>query len=473
MHQLVGVGMSDNTFVWHPSAAGTVSYGTGDNVNKYPTVGAASLTYDGNKNLTSDGTWTYSYDTENHLLTATAGAVSASYVYEPSGRQAQKTVGANKTRFIYDGLDLIATYDGAGVLQNRYVHGPGMDEPAIQVTAAGVLSFFHRDFQNSIVALTDNSGAVTNKYTYSPFGESAPLSGTIFGYTAQRYDTETGLYYYKARHFSPTLGRFLQTDPIGYAGGDLNLYAYVGNDPMNFRDPLGLSELGPNVEYMKADLLLKGGVSMDVNVPTGPLDQGRFPGYSGNSNTNNNSNGGGVGLGNGGGGLGGPGGGYPNPLLPGPNGEPPIEGTLPDPLVDAIIQSILTLGFVAPVRLLNIYGEGELAAAGFLDVETAGLDPIIRPLIPRPSTAMIPSSQAIKIAVNSSPIFPKTISEIVRLARPGARIVVTGSDNSQALNLVQGLVASGVRFTIVKNGAAVLTANGLKYTGHVLELVIN
>ncbi|MDP3506512.1 MAG: RHS repeat-associated core domain-containing protein [Candidatus Melainabacteria bacterium] len=323
VHQLVGVGMSDNTFVWHPSAAGTVSYGTADNVNKYPTVGAASLTYDGNKNLTSDGTWTYSFDTENHLLTAAAGAVSASYVYDPSGRQAQKTVGANKTRFIYDGLDLIATYDGAGVLQNRYVHGPGMDEPAIQVTAAGVLSFFHRDSQGSIVALTDNSGAVTNKYTYSPFGESAALSGTIFGYTGQRYDSETGLYYYKARYFSPTLGRFLQTDPIGYAGGDLNLYAYVGNDPMNFRDPLGLSAQDNSNSHYRPGNLLHGSATMNnapaAPAPSGPemisgrpnLDTGRFGGgYPGTSNTNtNNNNGGGGGLGNGGGGLGGPGGG--------------------------------------------------------------------------------------------------------------------------------------------------------------------
>lgn len=310
VHQLLGVGMSDNTFVWHPSAAGTVSYGTADNVNKYPTVGAASFTYDGNKNLTSDGTWTYSYDTENHLLTAVAGAVSASYVYDPSGRQAQKTVGAVKTRFIYDGVDLIATYDAAGVLQNRYVYGPGMDEPAIQVTAGGVLSFFHRDFQGSIVALTNNSGVVTNKYTYSPFGESAALTGTIFGYTGQRYDAETGLYYYKARHYSPVLGRFLQTDPIGYAGGDLNLYAYVANDPINFRDPFGLSaQDSKNSHYQPGDVL-KAGASLTEVRGQPNLDSGRFGGgYPGTSNTNtNNNNGGGGGLGNGGGGYSGPGG---------------------------------------------------------------------------------------------------------------------------------------------------------------------
>jgi RHS repeat-associated protein len=247
--QILGFGVSDSSFVWHPAGTGTTSYGTADNVNKYPTVGGATLTYDGNKNLTFDGTWTYSYDTENHLLSATSGGVTANYVYDPNGRQAQKTVSGTATRFIYDGLRLIATYDGSGTLLNRYVHGPGVDEPAIQVTSGGVQSFFHRDFQGSVVSTTNSSGAVTNKYAYSPFGESAALSGTIFGYTGQRYDTETGLYYYKARYYSPAIGRFLQTDPIGYAGGDLNLYNYVGNDPLNHRDPLGLTQQGNNTSH--------------------------------------------------------------------------------------------------------------------------------------------------------------------------------------------------------------------------------
>lgn len=239
-HQITGFSVTDSSYLWSPSSAGTVSYGAADSVNKYPTVGGVSFTYDGNKNLTYDGTWTYTYNTENQLLSAVSGGNTNSYVYDPTGRQAQKTVSGTATRFIYDGLNLIATYDGSGNLINRYIHGPGADEPAIQVTAGGTVSYFHRDFQGSIVALSNSSGAVTNKYTYGPFGESAALSGTIFGYTGQRYDAETGLYYYKARYYSTKIGRFLQTDPIGYAAGDLNIYSYVGNDPVNSRDPLGL-----------------------------------------------------------------------------------------------------------------------------------------------------------------------------------------------------------------------------------------
>ncbi len=239
VHQLTSQNVSDGLFLWHPAAASTVNYGVANTVNEYPTVGGGSYLYDGNANLKSDGTWTYTFDTENHLLTANKTGTSASYVYDPSHRQVQKTVGSTKTRYVYAGWKRIADYNGAtNALQNRYVYGVGLDEPLVQVSSAGVLTYLHADRLGSIIATTSSTGTVTNKSKYSPFGEGAPV-GTTFGFTGQRYDAETGLYYYKLRYYSPAIGRFLQPDPIPYIDG-LNLFAYVSNDPFQFVDPLGL-----------------------------------------------------------------------------------------------------------------------------------------------------------------------------------------------------------------------------------------
>ena len=127
----------------------------------------------------------------------------------------------------------------SGSLINRYVYGVGIDEVLIKVPVSGNISYIHHNHIGSVVAITDNTGAVTSSYSYSPWGESNSLSGSIFGYTGQRFDSETGLYYYKARHYSPALGRFLQPDPIGYAGG-MNLYEYANSEPVGRNDPLGL-----------------------------------------------------------------------------------------------------------------------------------------------------------------------------------------------------------------------------------------
>ncbi len=246
--QMVSQRVSDPVnYRWTPGSAGTVTYGTANNINQYPTVGGTGFTYSTDGNLTNDGVYKYEFNTERMLTrvrNAGTNAIIADYLYDPALRQRQKNVGGTKTNYYYAGWQRLADYDGTtNALQQRYVYGSGLDEVLIQVTSGGTKTYFHSNHQGSIVAVTDSSGAVLNRFRYGPYGESSALSGTSHGYTGQRYDSETGLYYYKMRHYSPKLGRFLQADPIAYGGG-LNFYSYVGNSPNRMTDSSGLAADG-------------------------------------------------------------------------------------------------------------------------------------------------------------------------------------------------------------------------------------
>jgi len=198
--------------------------------------------YDGRGNMTRDHQGqTYEYDHYNRL---SGVGTSIDLAYDPAGRL-QETSGTGITfrEMQYDGLDLIAEYNGSGTLTARYVHGPGADEPLVQYAGASVSTrqWLLADERGSIVAVTDWSGAAIQINSYDEYGAPAPGNAGRFGYTGQVWLPETGLYHYKNRAYNPELGRFMQTDPIGVSGG-MNLYAYVGGDPVNFVDPLGLRQ---------------------------------------------------------------------------------------------------------------------------------------------------------------------------------------------------------------------------------------
>ena len=220
------------------------SYSHND-LNQVTVADGATTQHDSNGNITSDGTTAYSYDSENKL-TSVSGAASLSLTYDPAGRLRRTEVpgtSATRTDFLYDGSTMIAEYNNSGALTRRYVHGVGVDAPVVWYEGSGTNDrrWLHADERGSIVAISNASGVTTQSDTiiYDPYGKSSTISGSRFQYTGQMMLPEVGLYYYKARMYSSELGRFLQPDPIGYAGG-MNMYAYVGGDPVNFIDPDGL-----------------------------------------------------------------------------------------------------------------------------------------------------------------------------------------------------------------------------------------
>ncbi len=203
----------------------------------------ANPAYDDNGNLTDDGsTYKFEYDAENRLTKSktSGGSTIGTYTFDGRGRRTSKTVSGTTTVYVTDAdnREVLEYDDATGAIQRWYPYGLGPNAVLGQMNvAAGTRSTPVPDLLGSIIGTMDASSGTLTSFAYRPYG-AATSSPTAFGYTGQRIDNESGLDHYRARHYSPAWGRFLQVDPLGYRAG-LNVYTYVGNDPLNFVDPAG------------------------------------------------------------------------------------------------------------------------------------------------------------------------------------------------------------------------------------------
>ncbi len=217
--------------------ASTASY---DINNRLTNRDGATLSYDLNGNLTADGAHAYTWDSLNRL-TAMDGNT---FQYDAFGRRTSKTVGGTQTGYLYDGANFVQELTGSTPNAN-IMTGQGYDEFFSRNTSAGT-RYPLTDALGSVIAFTDAAGNIVTNYSFSPYGETTTIGSADTNsqqYTGRENDG-TGLYYYRARYYSPQLGRFISEDPIGLKGG-LNTYAYVENNPLRWVDPDGLTGRAP------------------------------------------------------------------------------------------------------------------------------------------------------------------------------------------------------------------------------------
>jgi RHS repeat-associated protein len=223
-----------------PAPLSSASY---DAANRPTTWSGVALSHDPNGSVTNDGQLNYVWNARHQLIGVT-GATNGTFLYDGVGRRRSKTVAGVTASFVYDGLTSIQELGAGGNPTTNVLAGLGLDESFVRVDGSS-LSTLLNDGLGSTVALADQTGAIQTQYTYGAFGASAATgtaSSSAVQFTGREHDG-SALYYYRSRYYQTTLQRFTSEDPIGFGGGDINLYAYAQNDPISKTDPTGLATM--------------------------------------------------------------------------------------------------------------------------------------------------------------------------------------------------------------------------------------
>jgi RHS repeat-associated protein len=236
--QIVSRSTSNDAFSWTGSTAGTTN-STANGLNQLSLHNGGTPTYDLRGNLATEGGRAMTYDSENRLVAGTAPQ-SYSLHYDTLGRF--WALGFPNPAAFWDtlGTDIVAERAAAGTLNGRYVYGPGRDEVLVWYEGSGtsIRRWYHADERGSSVAASTGTAAAERIIAYDEYGVPS-VTNLRFTFAGKIYLGGVNAYYNEARFYDPRLGRFFQTDPIGYGDG-MNMYAFVRGDPVNGRDPSGL-----------------------------------------------------------------------------------------------------------------------------------------------------------------------------------------------------------------------------------------
>ncbi|MBL8823222.1 MAG: tandem-95 repeat protein [Planctomycetia bacterium] len=237
------------------------TYSTGSN-NQVLSDGVYSYTYDLEGQLQTKTTLangdvtTYSYDHRHRLIdvtTRSAGNIilsTVTYRYDALDRRFAQINNGTTVFTSFNDLNVWADYAADGQVLARYLTGSELDQMLARYRPGTGVVWYLSDSLGSVRDMVSSDGTLLNRITYDSFGnvlsQTNPSASDRFLFTGREYNADTGLYYYRARFYNPQLGRFISQDPIKFKGGDANLYRYVGNNPLSFTDPTGLTA---TVEY--------------------------------------------------------------------------------------------------------------------------------------------------------------------------------------------------------------------------------